>query len=187
MANIFIFHGTGGYPEENWFPWLKEKLEVLGHKVVVPQFPTPDNQTPESWFEAFRKYEESLDENTIIIGHSLGGAFLLHLLEKVDVQIKAAYFVAAPVGILPLKNYETDKPFIDQPFDWDKIKANSKEFYVYHSDNDPFVSLENGQELAKKLDTELTFVPNAGHFNASAGYKSFDILLKQIIISANPK
>ncbi len=30
MRNVFIFHGTEGYPEENWFPWLKEKLEAVG-------------------------------------------------------------------------------------------------------------------------------------------------------------
>ena len=40
-TNVFIFHGTEGYPEENWFPWLKEKLEAKGYKVFVPQFPTP--------------------------------------------------------------------------------------------------------------------------------------------------
>ena len=41
MANIFIIHGTEGYPEENWFPWLKKELEQKGHIVFVPQFPTP--------------------------------------------------------------------------------------------------------------------------------------------------
>jgi hypothetical protein len=24
--NAFIFHGTEGHPQENWFPWMKEKL-----------------------------------------------------------------------------------------------------------------------------------------------------------------
>jgi len=40
MSNAFIIHGTGGYPEENWFPWLKKKLEEFNYKVFVPQFPT---------------------------------------------------------------------------------------------------------------------------------------------------
>ena len=39
--NIFIFHGTEGHSQENWFPWLKAKLEEKGCKVFVPQFPTP--------------------------------------------------------------------------------------------------------------------------------------------------
>jgi predicted alpha/beta hydrolase family esterase len=45
MANIFIIHGSYGNPDENWFPWLKKELEQEGHKVFVPKFPTPEDQS----------------------------------------------------------------------------------------------------------------------------------------------
>ena len=57
MTNVFIFHGTGGYPEENWFPWLKRELESLDCKAIVPQFPTPQNQTLENWLKVFEQYK----------------------------------------------------------------------------------------------------------------------------------
>lgn len=180
MANAFIFHGTGGYPEENWFPWIKEKLELLNYKVFVPEFPTPENQSLENWFKVFKKYEKYYTSNTILIGHSLGGAFLLRVLEKYNIKIKAAYIVAAPIRILPIKNYDGDKLFIKHPFDWKKIKSRARQFYVFHSDNEPYVCLGNGEELAKRLEIKLTFVPNAGHFNAKAGYLKFDLLLDKI-------
>ena len=53
---FYIIHGAYGDPEENWFPWLKTKLEGLGHQVFVPKFPTPENQTLNNWFNVFNKY-----------------------------------------------------------------------------------------------------------------------------------
>ncbi|MDP2709508.1 MAG: alpha/beta hydrolase [bacterium] len=75
MLNIFIFHGTEGHPKENWFPWLKEKLENIGHKVFVPQFPSPPvvSASAAAWFEVLKGYDQYINEDTILIGHSLGG------------------------------------------------------------------------------------------------------------------
>lgn len=180
MKNAFIFHGTGGYPKENWFPWLKEKLESIGYVVIVPQFPTPHDQTPESWFAVLDKHKHYYNQDTILIGHSLGGAFLLRVLERYPVCIKAACIVSAPIGVLPIKNYESDKPFIAHHFDWEKIKGRAKAFFIFHSDNDPYVCLENGKKLAQHLNTKLIFIPTAGHFNAVAGYTKFDALWDKI-------
>ena len=180
MHNAFIFHGTGGSPEENWFPWLKQNLEPLGFKVHIPQFPTPENQTLETWRTVFRDYEQYVDENTIMIGHSLGGAFLLRVLESIRTQIATACIVAAPVGVLPIRNYEGDKPFIGHPFDWSAIKKHARHFIVFHSDNDPFVSLGNGEKIAQKLGVDLNFISGAGHFNKAAGYTRFEELLTKI-------
>ena len=180
MRTAFIFHGTEGYPEENWFPWLKKELERIGFSVIVPQFPTLKNQSLESWLKVFEQHEHLLSPDTILIGHSLGGAFLLRVLEKYNVKIRAAFLVAAPIGILPIKNYDSDKLFVLQPFDWQKIKSRAGKFAIFHSDNDPFVSLGNGEELARQLGTKLTLVPNAGHFNTKSGYTKFELLLEKI-------
>lgn len=180
MTNVFIFHGTGGHPKENWFPWLKKELESLDVKVIVPQFPTPDNQTLENWFAVFERHLAEYTPDTILIGHSLGGAFLLRVLEKYDVQVKAAYIVAAPVGVRPIKNWEGDQPFIGHPFDWARIRSHARRFHVYHSDNDPYVGKGNGEKTAKEVGVSLTFIPGQGHFNAAAGYTRFDRLLETI-------
>ena len=180
--NEFIFHGTEGYPEENWFPWLKEKLEAKGCKVIVPQFPTPPVVPAKisEWFEVLKKYEEYINEDTILIGHSLGGLFTLRVLEQLKLKIKAVFLVGAPMGIKPLFNYDRDNSFSGFIFDWKNIRNKAKHFTVYQSDNDPYVSLDNGKQLAKKLGIELTFIPNAGHFNKPAGYLSFPDLLKKV-------
>ncbi len=180
MKNAFIIHGTAGYPEENWFPWLKQELQPLGYNVIIPQFPTPENQTAEAWFEVFEKYLEFYTSETILIGHSLGGTFILNILQKYDTKVAGAYLVAAPIGIPFVKFIEADKPFTKDGFDWGKIKSNSKVFEVFHSDNDPYVGINNAEEIVKNLGIKLSFMAGAGHFNEAAGYTKFPELLEKI-------
>lgn len=71
MKAIFIIHGTLGYPEENWFPWLREKLEDDGHKVFIPQFPTPEDQSLDNRYSLLDNYKEYINKETIFVGHSL--------------------------------------------------------------------------------------------------------------------
>jgi predicted alpha/beta hydrolase family esterase len=178
--NAFIFHGTAGHPEENWFPWLRTKLESIGCPTIVPQFPTPENQTLDRWFETLKPFRSEIGSDTILFGHSLGGTFLLRLLEDLKTPVRTSVIVAAPIGIPPIKNWDEDQPFIGKPFRWDQIRATSQRFIVIYSDNDPLVGLENGRLLSQRLGTELTLIPGAGHFNAAAGYLEFPRLLAEI-------
>lgn len=179
---VFIFHGTGGYPKENWFPWLKREIEQNGYQVFVPQFPNADNPNLGQWLKELDKYKQYIDENTIFVGHSLGGLFILDILEQLETSISAAFLVAAPIGLKPIKFYEGDYAFGKGfNFDWQKIKKNAKHFVVFHSDNDPYVGLENGKQLARHLGVELTLIPNAGHFNTTSGYTSFPQLYDELI------
>lgn len=182
MKNAIIIHGTEGYPEENWFPWLKQELEKQGYTVFVPQFPSPQKVPAKiaEWFNVLKNYEKYINENAILIGHSLGGIFTLRILEQLKHPVKAACFVGTPIGIHPILNYDRDNSFSGFSFDWKSIKKKSHYFIVFQSDNDPYVSLENGEELAKNLNVKLNFVPNAGHFNLRAGYKKFDLLLEKL-------
>lgn len=190
---FLIIHGTEGYPEENWFPWLKKNLEKLGHEIIVPQFPSPPGEWPimSEWLDVWKKYENEIDDNTVIISHSLGGLFFLRLLEKMKKPIRTAIFVSASTGVKPLKYYDGDLAFSGNfDFDWDKIKSNAQKFIAFHSDNDPIVPISNGENLAKHLGIDLTVIPNSGHFNAAAGYTEFPKLLEKIkeeILNRNNK
>lgn len=180
MKNALIIHGTEGYPEENWFPWIKKQLEGYGYKVAVPQFPTPENQTPEHWFAALKPYESTFNEETILIGHSCGGAFLLRVLEEIKTKVKAVVFVAASAGVKPIKYYEVDRPFIEKPFDWEKIRNSAEHFFVFHSEDDPLICLGNGEKIAQEVGTNLIKLKDAGHFNAETGYTTFELLLEKL-------
>lgn len=178
MATIFIIHGVEGHPEENWFPWLKAELKKRGNKVIVPQFPTPEGQTLENWLAVLKKYEADLTSDTILVGHSLGGCFILNVLECYSV--KAAFLVAPVFGVLGNPFDESMKTFAQRNFDWPTLLANCPHFEIFHSDNDPYIKLERAEELGKHLNTSVTLIPGAGHFNASSGYSKFELLFEKI-------
>ena len=98
MATVFIIHGAYGHPGENWFPWLKERLEELGHEVVVPAFPTPEGQTLEKWLKVFSTYQQQVTAESVFIGHSIGPAFILTVLEQLESPVKAGFFVGGFFG-----------------------------------------------------------------------------------------
>jgi len=179
--NVIIIHGSFGSPEENWFPWLKTELEKLGCNVFIPKFPTPENQSLKSWLSAFEEYKQYLNEETVLVGHSLGPAFILSLLESLEKRVKAAFFVAGFLGKLENPEFdEINKSFTEKEFNWEKIKENCEQFFVFQSDNDPYVPEEKAKQLASNLRVEPILVKKAGHFNESAGYTQFPLLLEKI-------
>ena len=178
MATVFIIHGVEGHPEENWFPWLKAELEKRGNKVIVPQFPTPEGQTLENWLATLKTYEADLGSDTILVGHSLGGAFALNVLEHYPAR--AAFLVACVFGPVFEAFDEGMKTFAQRDFNWPAILANCPHFEIFHSDNDPYIKLEVAEKLSRHLNTPVTLVPGAGHFNASSGFTKFDLLLEKL-------
>jgi len=181
MTKVFIIHGSYGNPGENWFPWLKKELEGEGHNVFIPKFPTPADQSLDSWMNVLEPYFKEIDEDTIFVGHSLAPAFILSILEKINVKIKACFFVSGFLGLLGNEDFDKiNKTFVTKDFDWNKIKENCAKFFMFHSDKDPYVPLEKAEELKEKLGAELIIIKNAGHFNTEAGYTQFEQLLEKI-------
>ncbi len=177
MANVFLIYGSEGSPNENWFPWLKMGLEEMGHRVFIPGFPTPENQTLDGWMKVWSLYEKFIDEDSIVIGHSLGVLFLLNVLEKS--KVKAAFFVAG-FGKLPGNRFDEGMKTFAKDFDFEQIKINCSNFFIYHSDNDPYVRLEVPQELARSLGVDVTVISSAGHFNSASGYDKFSALFADV-------
>ena len=177
MAAFIFIHGTGGNPDECFYPWLRQQLEKAGHKVYAPQLSRPAIQTLQNWMKDFEQCWQYVNEETVFVGRSIGPAFILRLLEKSKVKVQAAFLVAGFCSELEMEEFEPlVRTFIEKPFNWKKIKSNCGRFYVYNSENDPFVPLEKGQELAQHLGTDVTLVKGAKHF----WFKKFPMILEDI-------
>ena len=178
--NFFIIHGVYGNPQENWFPWLKKELEKKDCEAIVPKFPTPIGQSLESWLRIFKKYEDKINSETILIGHSLGAAFILNYLEQSEKKVNSAYLVAGYHYVLENQFKNMNKTFVDKKFNWSRIIENCGKFFVIGSDNDEFIPEDATRQLALNLDAELHIIHNGGHLNSKAGYDKFPELLSMI-------
>ncbi len=183
IMKIAITHGTGGNPSINWFPWLSQELRALGHSVIVPAYPTPERQSLNNWFSTFD--EEfgfpNLTKETVLIGHSIGAAFTLRLLQEANEPIKACFLVAGFTHELGLPEYDVlNQTFIREVFDWPYLRSRAGKVFVYHSENDPYVPLKFGEEISNALGTKLTLIPGGGHLNSETGFTKFPRILDDL-------
>ena len=179
---IAIIHGTKGTPEGNWFPWLATKLKNFGHEVIVPRFPTPENQSLSVWQDVFSKSFGQLSKDTILIGHSLGATFALRLLEMSTCQITATYLVAGLNAHIGIPEYDDlNYSFLDAPLQWDKIKHSSQTFQCIIGSNDPYVPIEQPIAISRQLHCTPIIIKDGGHLNSESGYTEFPQLMSELV------
>jgi len=179
MDNYIILHGSFGSCEGNWFPWLKEKLEEKNLKVEVPQMPVGvGNQNYENWSSEFSKLD--INENTIIIAHSIAPVFVCKYLINNKIKVKKLIFVCGFNNYLGInEEFDTvNKPmFIDNLSD---VKEYCNDIVCYYSDNDPYVKFEVEKDFADTISNRQYVVEGAGHINSESGYTKFEDILKEV-------
>ncbi len=175
-----ILHGTMGSPEGNWFPWLKDELGKKKWQVVVPQFPTPENHSLETWMDTFKIQEFNLDEIDLLVGHSLGANLILHILESGLCKPEKVILVGCIIEDSTVAEYNQLNKSFKKKFDWNAIRSNVKKSYILHGNNDPYVPLQQAQDVANGLSIKLEVIKNGGHLNLEHGYDNFPRLLELI-------
>ena len=182
-----LAHGERSTPGKHWFPWLTAQMEQRKVQVAAPQFPTPHHQDLTHWLETMSPYWPYLGTNSLLVGHDIGATFILRALERLRTPICAAFLVAPPMSEQEAHYGSTLASFTDTSFDWAKIRSNCAQFVVYQSDNDPYVPLESGQNLAANLGVDLTLLPGCGHFDSAAGFLKFNRLLEDITVTLSTR
>ncbi len=186
MKRVIIVHGWESYPEDCWFPWLKRELEKNGFEVLVPQLPDAANPKIENWVPYLAKIVGEPDENTFLVGHSIGCQTILRYLETLpeNVKIGGAVFVAGFFKVILDTNEEeeTAKPWLQTPIDFQKVRTHLSKSVAIFSDNDPFVPLDNADDFRDKLGSEIIIEKQKGHFSGGLD-KCFElpIALENII------
>lgn len=190
-----LFHGSFGSPEGNWFPYVKDQLEKMRQRVIIPTFPVEDwnritelgpkaevhHQSLRHWFKTFMPFAESLirENNLCFIGHSLGPLFILHVLSKWKIQLKNAIFVCPFLEDLhkDWQFYVVNKTFYKTNFNYHALKEQIPQSTVIYSSNDPYVENRYSIDFANHLRSGLVKIKNGGHLNNDSGYTTFPLVI----------
>ena len=184
---VYLIHGWGGNSKGDWFVWLEKELEKRGIKVEAPDMPETWTPTIKKWVGKLNEIVKA-DEETILVGHSIGCQAVMRYLEQLPEKkkVKVAILVAGWISLTEeTLDEEYTKEIADEwlntRLDFDKIGNNAEKFIIINSDNDPYVELSDAEILEKELEAEKIILHNKGHIAGEDGVKEFPILLNKIL------
>jgi len=151
-----------------------DKQDIYACALAMPD---PWEPTPAGWTqEIARQVDQSSQDEIYLVGHSLGVPAILRYLESANNihGIKGLVLVAGPVT--PIGKEKVDR-FLNNPFNFDKIKSYNLKIVIVHGDNDPSVPMENANLIKDKLDAELVVVPSGGHLSGHEGWRELPQVL----------
>ncbi len=159
-----LIHGFNGEPAD--FSWIKLQLEEQGHKVIVPTMPNPSAPIETEWVETVLKAAD-YDENTTLVGYSLGSVAALKALEKLDGKVSRLILAG---GFIDPEFADDHRPFettFKWQFDTKAILSKVGSMKFVHDTTDTAISMGQAQRLSKLFNVPLTYVQaKQPHFTA---------------------
>lgn len=178
---IILVHGYKSSPSGNFLPWLERELRARGFDVVIPELPEPENPDRDVWTETLVKTCAPLKETDIIVGHSLGGAAALRMLEAAEARSTphAVVMIATPWMIKD----EKFRGFFMSELDFEVLMWRASKFVVIHAQNDPIIPVDHGKRYASALHATLIAPETGEHFQG----EEYPIILQAILdVAAEP-
>ncbi len=162
MKHRFVFvHGNQTtHWSFAWVPWLKAELEKLGYETFFETMPDSIIARAEYWLP-FLKDHVKAGDNDVIIGWSSGAMAAMRFAESN--KILGSVLISPSYTDLG-DSMERQSGYFDKPWQWNDIKANQQNIALVWGDNDPFISQDEFDFIAKQLRPTEIKVPNGGHF-----------------------
>ena len=151
--------------EKRWSRQLGNELGD-GFEFIRPTMPNKYNAKYAEWKIWFEKVLDYAGDNIILIGHSLGGTFLIKYLSEneVDKKIERLFLVSSALNDSKSGEYQLDTFAIDKK----SVPILSKKagvIILIHSKDDVVVPFEDFEELAQLLPEANTMIfDDRGHF-----------------------
>jgi predicted alpha/beta hydrolase family esterase len=170
MKTAIILHGKPskeGYyntdkeaqSNSHWLPWIQHELLLVDYLAQTPELPKPYDPNYENWKKVFERFD--INEDTILIGHSRGGAFLVRYLSENKIKTDKVALIAPSINI---QDKETENGFFNFEIDG-AFPKRTKGVKVFYSTDDRGSVEETAEMLKNKiLGAEFAEFSNKGHF-----------------------
>ena len=150
-------------PEKQWKDTLAEKLGEE-YEVFAPRMPSKHNAKYKEWEIWFPKILPFVRDDVVLIGHSLGGIFLVKYLSvhAFPTRISATHLIAAPYdsreAIYSLTDFNLPESLL-------QFEKQAGQIFLYHSKDDPVVPFSACGKYAARLPrAKVADFETRGHF-----------------------
>jgi predicted alpha/beta hydrolase family esterase len=188
MTSCIIIHGCPSNKEKamdletrtydkHWIPWTKKQLTSKKIKTQTPLMPEPWQPDYNKFKKEFEKYE--VNENTILIGHSCGCAFLVRWLGESKQKINKLILVAP--WKIPDKKDEFRKEFYGYKID-PTIKNRINEIIMFTANDEEEDGKKSLEIFHKAIGGKIIELKGKGHYVLEdMGTEEFPELIHLII------
>lgn len=169
MKTAILIHGYNDKSEyedisrpspsnDHWIPWLQRQLQLEGILAQAPDMPGFFELDYEKWKEMLERFD--LNRETMLVGHSCGGGFLIRYLSENDVKVGKVVLVAPWIN----PDQEVDTDFFNFEIK-DNIAEKTDGIVIMYSTDDVPPILETIEILKSKTkNIEFQEFKNKGHF-----------------------
>lgn len=180
-TRVIIVHGFRANVDAHWFPWLRDALADRGIAATSVDLPLAESPNPADWEREVSLALGTPDEQTWIVGHSLGAVTSLRVLaaQLGDWRLGGVVFVAGFTGKLDTLPDLAD--YLADDVDAERVAERISTRVVVRSDNDTLVPPAASDALARRLSAEVRVQPGAGHFLEADGMTSLPVVLDALL------
>ena len=151
----------------HWYLHVKKELENIGIGVIAENMPDANLARKEYWLPWIEEKSKGEDK-LILIGHSSGAVAIMRYLE--NHKAEGAVLVGACYTDLGDEK-EKASHYFDEPWQWKKIKQNTKWIILFASTDDRYIPIEEARFIKDKINPEYHEYTDQGHFSADTSNK----------------
>ena len=171
MKHLVILHGCCSKEEffdetvpslsnSHWLPWIQKKLITIGIPAQTPEMPQAYDPEYENWKRVFNRF--TVDDESLLVGHSCGAGFLLRWLGETKKHLGKLILVAPWLDLNRKRG-----GFLDFEID-PSIESGVNELHILFSSDDKVAGVKESVEILRRAFAEAKVhdLGDKGHFTS---------------------